>query len=213
MSNFINAICPHCGTEHEEVPEEYVGEKIDCLNCGREFIVADVTVHETDFVNGDATVTCPHCGDAILAPLASVDRNVRCCNCHHKFHISFKRRKTAAIIQHKPTPYQPPQNQNRAARFLIAVGIFVVIAIGWVIYGPTLVFRFHESTGLGADLVEKIYDDNTCSVFCTRAGMIGDVETCEKWANRTRGEMARKIAFEQLRLCKDIKRMKKQYRW
>ena len=217
MSNFINATCPRCGTEHEEVPEEYVGEKMSCLNCGREFLVATVEVTSADFGNSELNVACPHCGEANVAPQTAIEHNVRCYACGCKFHLTRKRRHAGSVIKTPPPKSLPPKKQkmSRGKRFVVAAAILVAATIGWYIYGPSLVFEFYETTGWGEWLVEHCYDDETCRVFCLRAAFSGDVKTCEKWAKRVRGKWARNWAADAVDIAhgeKELKQIRNKYR-
>ena len=50
----MKSICPHCGQEYPETPDEYLGQSCECQTCHQNFIIENLVVEE-DKVDEDLT--------------------------------------------------------------------------------------------------------------------------------------------------------------
>ena len=218
----VTAKCPNCGYA-ENLPDEYVGNAIECVSCGSPFVVGEVRISRRLLFGEEPNVACPYCKEMNSLPKEAANRNVRCWNCNKKFFVFVKTPQIVAPTLNKAqtaNDFAASSNANwrqdeRSAFWLSAKAIFWIIAfIICVAVGlPAFVFLFREQTGVGSSLVNVFYDDDTCSVEYARAMMLDDYETAKKWANRMRVGESKKIALKGIEEAKKLDKLQRNLSW
>lgn len=215
----ITAKCPNCGYA-ENLPDEYVGNAIECVSCGIPFVVGEVRISRRLLFSEEPNVACPYCKEMITLPKDAANRNVRCWNCDKKFFVSVKMPQMAAPILNKAQPVNDFASSKKAnwkqvekpTVWLSTKAIFLIIAvIICVATGlPAFIFIFREQTGVGSSLVNVFYDDDTCSVEYTRAMLLNDYDKAEKWARRMRVDENKKIALKGIEEAKKLDKLQRE---
>lgn len=96
----ITAKCPNCGYA-ENLPDEYVGNAIECVSCGIPFVVGEVRISRRLLFSEEPNVACPYCKEINTLPKDAANRNVQCWNCDKKFFVAVKMPQIAAPILDK----------------------------------------------------------------------------------------------------------------
>lgn len=99
----ITAKCPNCGYA-ENLPDEYVGNAIECVSCGIPFVVGEVRISRRLLFSEEPNVVCPYCKEMNTLPKDAANRNVQCWNCDKKFFVSVKMPQMVAPILNKAQP-------------------------------------------------------------------------------------------------------------
>lgn len=115
--------CPHCGAELNG--DASPGDSGDCPNCGKEFIVPDVSRRERETIR---EIKCPSCGMTVEPSSAFCNR---CGSPISPSEQSFRPNKTQSIAQTKLT-----DKKRFSVRDLIGVIVLVIILyeIGCYVY-------------------------------------------------------------------------------
>lgn len=91
----MKATCPYCGYE-ENVADDNYGKTVECP-CGKSFVVGQVQVPETAFIDDVATVRCPFCESDNSMPKEAIGQDVRCGKCNGKFRVGVKNERDSPI--------------------------------------------------------------------------------------------------------------------
>lgn len=221
----VTAKCPNCGYA-EDLPDEYVGNAIECVSCGSPFVVGEVRISRRLLFSGEPNVACPYCKEMNSLPKEAANRNVQCWNCNQKFFVSVKMPQmvvptvnNAQTINNSAASRSAMWRQEDGSKFWLSAKaiVWIIIFIICVIIGlPSVLLLFREQTGAGSSLLNVFYDDDTCSVEYARAMALDDYKTAEKWAKRMRVDERRKIALKGIEEAKKLDKWKRDienYSW
>ena len=129
----MKSICPHCGQEYPETPDEYLGMSSECLTCHQNFVIEKVRFcGECGTANAAQATQCRSCGKSLVPQMPQMPQITA---------------QPAAMPQ--TVPGQPPvvRANNGSMLFVLAVIGVVFIAFVLIFLAAMLLPALNSSRG------------------------------------------------------------------